>query len=99
MKILVLGGNGFIGSHITDDLVASGHDVTVFHRSTERYQGHSDKIRFYLGDYSDSVRLGESLDGIDAVIHAISTTVPSTSNLNPISDVQQNLISTTSCLI
>ena len=94
MKILVLGGNGFIGSHITDDLVESGHDVTVFHRSTERYQGHSDKIRFYLGDYSDSVKLGEFVDGMDAVIHAISTTVPSTSNLNPISDVQQNLIST-----
>ena len=94
MKILVLGGNGFIGSHITDGLVASGHDVTVFHRSTERYQGHSDKIRFYLGDYSDSVKLGEAVDGMDAVIHAISTTVPSTSNLNPISDVQQNLIST-----
>ena len=94
MKILVLGGNGFIGSHITDELVANGHDVTVFHRSTERYESHSDTVRFYLGDYSDAVKLGEAVDGMDAVIHAISTTVPSTSNLNPISDVQQNLIST-----
>ena len=94
MKILVLGGNGFIGSHITDELVANGHDVTVFHRSTERYEGHSNTVRFYLGDYSDVVKLGEAVDGMDAVIHAISTTVPSTSNLNPISDVQQNLIST-----
>jgi UDP-glucose 4-epimerase len=94
MKILVLGGNGFIGSHVTDELVANGHEVTVFHRSTERYHCHSDKLRFYLGDYSDSVKLGEAVDGMDAVIHAISTTVPSTSNLNPISDVQQNLIST-----
>lgn len=94
MKILVLGGNGFIGSHITNELVANGHDVTVFHRSTERYESHSDTVRFYLGDYSDAVKLGEAVDGMDAVIHAISTTVPSTSNLNPISDVQQNLIST-----
>lgn len=94
MKILVLGGNGFIGSHITDDLVANGHDVTVFHRSAEKYEGYSDKLRFYLGDYSDAVKLGEAVDGMDVVVHAISTTVPSTSNLNPISDVQQNLIST-----
>ena len=94
MKVLVLGGNGFIGSHITDELLANGHDVTVFHRSAEKYEGHSDKLRFYLGDYSDAVKLGEAVDGMDVVIHAISTTVPSTSNLNPISDVQQNLIST-----
>lgn len=94
MKVLVLGGNGFIGSHITDELLANGHDVTVFHRSAEKYEGHSDKLRFYLGDYSDAVKLGEAVDGMDVVVHAISTTVPSTSNLNPISDVQQNLIST-----
>ena len=94
MKVLVLGGNGFIGSHISDELLANGHDVTVFHRSAEKFEGHSDKLRFYLGDYSDAVKLGEAVDGMDVVVHAISTTVPSTSNLNPISDVQQNLIST-----
>lgn len=94
MKILVLGGNRFIGSHITDELVANGHDVTVFHRSAEKYKGHSEKLRFYLGDYSDAVKLGVAVDGMDIVVHAISTTVPSTSNLNPISDVQQNLVAT-----
>lgn len=94
MKVLVLGGNGFIGSHITDELLASGHDVTVFHRSAEKYKGHSDKLSFYLGDYSDIIKMGEAVEGMDVVVHAISTTVPSTSNLNPIGDVKQNLIST-----
>ena len=94
MKVLVLGGNGFIGSHITDELIANGHEVTVFHRSSERYTAPSKYLRFYMGDYLDVVKLGEVVDGMDAVVHAISTTVPSTSNLNPIGDVQQNLIAT-----
>lgn len=94
MNILVLGGNGFIGSHIVDELLIHGHEVSVLHRSAEKYEGYSGKVRFYLGDYSDSVRLGETLEGVDAVIHAISTTVPSTSNLNPTGDVQQNLVAT-----
>jgi UDP-glucose 4-epimerase len=94
MNILVLGGNGFIGSHIVDELLLHGHEVSVLHRSAEKYVGHSNKVRFYLGDYSDSVKLGEALEGVDAVIHAISTTVPSTSNLNPTGDVQQNLVGT-----
>lgn len=33
MRILVIGGNGFIGSHLVSELVESGHIVAVFHRS------------------------------------------------------------------
>jgi len=32
MKILLIGGTGFIGPHVIRHLQASGHDVTVFHR-------------------------------------------------------------------
>ena len=33
MKALVIGGNGFIGSHIVDRLLAHGHSVRVFDRN------------------------------------------------------------------
>jgi nucleoside-diphosphate-sugar epimerase len=32
MQVLVIGGTGFIGSHVIKNLVDAGHDVTVFHR-------------------------------------------------------------------
>lgn len=32
MKILVIGGTGFIGRHLTSELIRHGHDVTVYHR-------------------------------------------------------------------
>jgi nucleoside-diphosphate-sugar epimerase len=34
MKILILGGTGFIGRHLVMNLTAAGHEVAVFHRGT-----------------------------------------------------------------
>ena len=30
MKILVIGGSGFLGSHVADKLTQAGHNVTIF---------------------------------------------------------------------
>ncbi|MEO7660683.1 MAG: NAD-dependent epimerase/dehydratase family protein, partial [Pyrinomonadaceae bacterium] len=29
MRILITGGAGFIGSHLSDKLIAEGHEITV----------------------------------------------------------------------
>ena len=34
MRILILGGTGFIGPHIVDELRRGGHEVTLFNRGT-----------------------------------------------------------------
>lgn len=91
MKTLVLGGNGFIGSHIVDELLAAGHQVSVFDRSHEAWRKPLASVNYFLGDFSDAPLLTEALQGMDAVVHLISTTVPSTSNLNPIDDIRSNL--------
>lgn len=92
MKILVLGGNGFIGTHILDELLAAGHAVRVFDRSHEAWRKPLPSVDYFLGDFSDTLLLGEALQGVDIVVHLISTTVPSTSNLDPIADIQSNLV-------
>jgi UDP-glucose 4-epimerase len=93
MKILVLGGGGFIGSHIVNKLsLDNSNEIIVYGRSLE--QGTTDNVQYIRGDFSDTVRLGEALIGVDVVVHSISSTFPSTSNLDPIADINQNLIST-----
>jgi nucleoside-diphosphate-sugar epimerase len=32
MRVLIIGGTGFIGAHVTQQLARAGHEVTVFHR-------------------------------------------------------------------
>lgn len=91
MKILVLGGSGFIGSHMVDELLDAGHEVRVFGRRHEVWRKPLPSVSYFLGDFSNVPLLAEALQGVDVVIHLISTTVPSTSNLDPISDIQGNL--------
>lgn len=92
MKILVLGGNGFIGSHIVDQLLNNGHEVRIFDRSANRWQPPYPQVGYFIGDFSDAPMLAEAMQGVDAVVHSISTTVPSTSNLDPVADIQSNLV-------
>jgi UDP-glucose 4-epimerase len=98
MKILVMGGNGFIGSHLVDHLIAAGHQVRVFDRSPERFRQPLNQVEYRLGSFDDTFQLVEALHGVDAVCHLISTTVPGTSNLDPITDIRNNLINTISLL-
>jgi nucleoside-diphosphate-sugar epimerase len=37
MRILLIGGNGFIGSPLAGELRASGHSIAIFHRTADKY--------------------------------------------------------------
>jgi len=98
MKVLVLGGNGFIGSHVVDYLLVAGHEVRVYDRSPEHYRAPIKGVDYRFGQFSDSRLLAEALIGVDAVCHLISTMIPATSNVDPVGDIQGNLINTVQLL-
>ncbi len=91
MKVLVLGGQGFIGSHISEALLAEGYDVKTFSRQSIRVVS---GVECFVGDFLDKAKVAEALTGVDVVVHCISSTVPATSASNPVFDIETNLIGT-----
>ncbi len=97
-KVLLVGGGGFIGSHVVDKLLARGHSVRVFDRQPERFRPPLPAVEYHFGDFADRMALAEALAGVDVVFHLLSTTLPGTGNLDPKVDVQDNLIGTLNLL-
>ena len=75
MRVLVIGGTGFIGRHTVHELVRLGHDVTVFHRG-ESQPALPDNVRHVYGDRDDLVQHQASLLDFppDVVVDIISYT-------------------------
>ena len=94
LKVLLIGGCGFIGSHVADSLLAEGLQVRSFDRRPEQFRPPLDGVEYVIGDLTDSSQIYEALSGIGAVVHLASTSVPSTSNLDPVADITGNLIAT-----
>ncbi len=94
MKALVLGGCGFIGSHVVDALLARGSFVRVLDRSPERFRPPCPGVDYVHALFSDRMALIEALSGVDTVFHLVSTTFPGTADHDPVADVQGNLVPT-----
>jgi UDP-glucose 4-epimerase len=92
MNILVLGGNGFIGSHLVDKLLFEGHSVRVFDKNKEHYRKVLPGVDYHLGEFGNRGLLSDALNGIDVVVHLICTTLPKTSNDDPVFDIQSNVV-------
>lgn len=77
-----------------DRLRAGGLAVRVFDRRPELFRDPRTDVEYVMGDLADTSQVFEAMNGVDAVIHLVSTTVPATSNLDPVADIKGNLIAT-----
>lgn len=91
---LILGGNGFIGSHLVEALRREDHGLRVVDIGPPRSDVDWIGIDYRTGSMGDPAFIRACLEDVDLIYHLASTTVPSTSNLDPIADVQGNLVAT-----
>ena len=75
-RVLITGGAGFIGSHLTDELLRAGYDVRILddligqvHDSVDRPEYLDPDAELLVADIRDRSVLRRALAGVDAVVH------------------------------
>lgn len=96
MKVLVVGGAGYIGSHMVKMLIAKGYEVVVFDNLSN---GHRDAVsgaEFVFGDLADRAALGALFESHkpQAVMHFASFIQVDESTLRPDIYYRNNLSNT-----
>ena len=71
MKIAIFGATGIIGSAITKEALAKGHEVTVLTRDSGKVKEINDRLTVVEGNVTDRTTLRKVLDGKDAVIQSL----------------------------
>src|SRR5258708_3015474 len=97
-RCLILGGNGFIGSHLVDAFVEQ-HTVAVFDKvHTRSGVKRRPEVTFIERDFNNESDLARAATGCDICFHLISTVLPGQSNLDPVYDIESNLMGSTKLL-
>lgn len=93
MRILVVGGNGFIGSHFVETAASAGHELIVCgYRPTPVY-AHGQRFTFIPGGIQTLADNPSLLRRVDVVCHFASSAFPASSNADPLGDIKDNLAS------
>ncbi len=102
MNYLVTGGAGFIGSHIAEHLVKSGHKVTIVDDlstgKTENFKTFEDGINFVMGDIRDYKLMQNTTKNIDVLFHQAAVASVTKSVEDPISTDSINVGGTVTVL-
>ncbi|XP_074909812.1 sterol-4-alpha-carboxylate 3-dehydrogenase, decarboxylating isoform X2 [Buteo buteo] len=75
-KCTVIGGSGFLGQHMVEQLLEKGYMVNVFDIQ-KRFE--NDRVQFFLGDLCDKEALLPALQGVSVAFHCASP-APSSDN-------------------
>ena len=91
MRCCVIGGGGFIGLSLVKELIETGRDVLVVGRHQELPKEFPAKAQYVVGDYGNRDFFSKIINQCDEVINLAYSTVPQTSFVDPIFDLQSNL--------
>lgn len=92
-KILVLGGAGYIGAHVVNELLKKKYQVLVYdNMSTGQKENLFDEAEFVNADILDTVALQKAMIGVDAVIFFAGKKAVGESMINPELYAENNLV-------
>jgi len=100
VKYLVTGAAGFVGSHVTDALLARGHEVVGLDNLSSGQESFLDSacrsngFTFVRGDILDAPLLRRAIKGVDAVYHLAANADVRGSFATPRTDLEQNTLGT-----
>ena len=93
MKIIVIGGAGFLGSHVADELTNVGHDVTIYDKTESKNL--LPKQKMILGDITDYEAIDDIIAKNEIVYHFAGIAGIKDASDNPIETVKNNILATT----
>ena len=97
MKIAVLGGSGFLGSHLSDLLSSKGHFVKVFDTKKSKYLKKNQKM--YVGSILDKNKLSNIIKGCDFVYHFAALADLNLATKKPLETAEINILGTINALV
>jgi len=91
-KVLIFGGSGFLGSHVCDNLIEKGYEVTVFDKLKSKFL--DNKVKFIKGDITNFSSVLRGVKGKNIVYNFAAL-----SNLNkainePLGTINNNILGT-----
>jgi NAD(P)H-binding len=92
MNLTVFGATGQIGRLVVRDLLAAGHDVTVYVRNPAKLGRRDPRLVTISGELSNEVRIQQAVRGADAVISALGPLLRRGSTGTPVTDGTKNII-------
>ena len=91
-KVLVIGGAGFLGSHVADTLTAQGYLVSIFDYEKSKYLQTSQTM--IIGDISDRASIRNAIKGMDVIFHFAAVADIKQAAQNPERTAQLNIMGT-----
>lgn len=76
MRCLVLGGGGFIGSHVVEQLSHAGHSVRILDLGPNPYADTPSGVECLWCDWIDEEILDRAMEGMETVVHLIGALWP-----------------------
>lgn len=93
MKAIVVGGSGFLGSHVADALSSAGHDVTIFDRRPSPYLTAGQRL--IQGDILDEAAVARAMDGQQVAYNFAGLADMDSAQTQPIETVRTNVLGNT----